>query len=73
MDIIITVYKESGKYYTSERVQSEKNYELFDPEFKRFVRKHLPARCQHGFVTVQDAPSGEGFHNTHYMCDELVG
>jgi len=39
MKIKITVYKESGKYYTDEIVENVKDIPMFKDVFKKFIKK----------------------------------
>lgn len=70
--IRITMYKDSGKYYTDEVVTSEKNMFEWSDEFKRFVVDNLPATLSEGYIVVEDMPDGHGFHNVLYKTSELL-
>lgn len=63
MKLKITVYKESGKYYTDDTVENDKNIQLFDTQkFRKFIADNLPARIGEGFITVEDIDGNESFH-----------
>lgn len=73
--IIITVWKDSGKYYTHDRVMIPAEYNTFEDRFKQFVWKHRGATCSGGFITVQDAqdaPADSGFHFALFRTDEMM-
>jgi hypothetical protein len=71
MDIEITVFKESGKYYTSDTVHNNEDIYLFKDEFLEFVKNNLPARIGEGFVMVKDASDNQTFHIALYRYNEL--
>lgn len=52
MEIIITVYRPSGKYYACNEITYDVDTPLFKDEFKQFVREHLPAHLSDGIVVV---------------------
>lgn len=75
MNILITVYKPTGKYYASGAVHIPNfNPSLWSEEFLKCVRDNLPARYgAGGFIVVQDiapVPVNE-FHNCLLKYDEL--
>lgn len=73
MELEVTVYKESGKYYTSSIIRSEKEIPLWKDDFKVFVANNLPALYSGGYVTVADTKDDcEGFHHALYKFDELI-
>ena len=73
MYIRITVYKESGKYYTHEDVRCEKDIPLYSEEFKRFIVDNIPADLKCGFIVITDVGSldEQTFHNELYQYKEL--
>lgn len=71
LHISICVYKPSGKWYTSGEATSEENIPLWDDAFKQFVREHLPAQINDGYVVVNDCDDGEGFHHVLYTHETL--
>lgn len=72
MSLVITVYKESGKWYTSWVVDSDTNYDLWDERFTAFIRDHLPANIGEGFVVVEDTPNSDvGFHRRLFRYSDL--
>lgn len=71
MHINIRVFNDTGKYYAEAEATSPTVIPLWDDRFKEFVREHLPARCDGGFVVVNDMPDGEGFHFKLYRADDL--
>jgi hypothetical protein len=73
MEIEIIVFKNSGKYYTSDTVKSELDIWLFKDEFRQFVKDNLPAKIGEGFVTVRDTRDNQSFHIALYRYDELFG
>lgn len=73
--IIITVWKESGKYYTHDRVMIPAEYHVFEDRFKQLIWEHRGATCTGGFITVQDAedaPANCVFHFAMFRTDELM-
>lgn len=72
MKLMITVFKESGKFYANNEVESNQDIALFQPEFKDFIKNNLPAKIEDGFVIVQDMPNeNQGFHIKLYRMSEL--
>lgn len=69
MKIKITMYKSSGKYYTEEIVENDKDILLFEKEFKEFVKKNLPATLENGYVTVEDVDLNQSFHECLYVLE----
>jgi hypothetical protein len=73
MKIEIMVFKPSGKYYTDEVVENEKDIYLFEDEFKKFVYMNLPAKMDSAYIVVRDVNEGDqSFHIAHYNYDDLV-
>jgi len=66
MNIKITIYKSSGKYYTSQVCYEDKNINLFDDEWINWLNDHLPAHLEEGYAVTEDWDSYEGFHNALY-------
>ncbi|MDF2530863.1 MAG: hypothetical protein K0Q65_444 [Clostridia bacterium] len=62
MEIEITVWKASGKYYTSGTARCDEDIPLWDDKFKVFVANNLPARHGEGYVTVADKDDDQSFH-----------
>ena len=54
MEIEIIVFKNSGKYYTSETVYSEQDIPMYKDEFKQFIRYHNPANIGEGIILTKD-------------------
>lgn len=73
MEIEITVFKNSGKYYTNDIVKSDTDIWLFKDEFIQFVKDNLPAKIGEGFVTVRDTRDNQSFHIALYKYEELFG
>lgn len=75
MNIKISVYKASGKWYASEIVPIEKDKHIFTEEFQRFIRDNVPANIGEGFIVVDDVDDDEDsssdFHNVLYRYGEL--
>lgn len=73
MELKITVYKDSGKYYTHHIVKSDDNMDIWRPEFKQFIRDNLPAKYGSGYITVEDVDihRTEGFHQCLYTWESL--
>lgn len=69
MKIEITVYKESGKWYTSEIVDVDENISMYQEDFKQFIRDNNPANIGEGFITTKDL--GDGFHDALWKYNEL--
>lgn len=71
MKLRITVYKESGKYYTHEDVECEKDIPSWGKEFKSFIRENLPAKLSEGYVVVEDRSDNQSFHQALYKYENL--
>ena len=72
MKIEITVYKETGKYYTSTIVENETPIMLFEEDFKKFVAENLPAIISDGFVVTRNAdPDSQEFYERLYRTTEF--
>lgn len=74
MKLDITVFKPTGKYYTSCTAELPgKDPVLHTQEFLDFVRENLPARFTDGLVLVQNADPGSDKFYTHlYRYDDLM-
>lgn len=72
MRIKITVFKKSGKYYTEEVVESDKELRLFENEFQVFVYENLPALITDGYVVVNnDDCEDDNFYESLYKFMDL--
>lgn len=71
MKIRITVYKDSGKYYTDGIAESEKDIWMWEDKFMEFVKNNLPARIGEGFVVVEDVLDDQSFHQALYRYNEF--
>ncbi len=71
MELELVVFKESGKYYTSQVVKSDEDIFLFKDEFKQFISDNLPARIENGFVCVMDGEENDTFHIALFRINEL--
>lgn len=71
MELEITVYKGSGKWYASHVVRNEEDIHNFKEEFLKFVFQNLPARVTDGYVVVKDVGVDQSFHNSLYLYNEL--
>lgn len=73
MEIEITVYKGTGKYYTSGKASHDEEIPLWNDKFDEFVANNLPAFVSGGYVTVDDVDDAcKGFHCHLYLYDELI-
>lgn len=70
MKLEITVYKPSGKFYSSCEVESPDIFYCED-EFVKFVRENLPARYAGGYVVIRDLEDGDVFHNCLIKMEDL--
>lgn len=71
MNLTITVYKDTGKFYTSETVNVPADTQMWHENFRQLIRDNLPAVYSGGFVTV--VGDGENFINCMFKMDELIG
>lgn len=71
MELKITIYKESGKYYTDEIINHEKDLQPWSEEYREFLRNNLPATCSEGYIVVEDASEEQSFHNALYRYEDL--
>lgn len=71
MKIKITIYKESGKYYTDEIVENKKDIFAWEEEFRDFVRNNIPAKLNQGYITVEDVNDNQSFHQILYKYEDL--
>lgn len=70
MIIEIIVYKNSGKFYTSEVIESDIDIPFYKTEkFKEFIRNNNPANIGEGFIVTQD--NGTGFHDALWRYEEI--
>lgn len=69
MEIEITVYKENGKWYTSEIVKSDVNIPLWSDDFIKFIKDNNPADIGGGFIATRTV--GDGYHNFLWRYEEL--
>lgn len=73
--IRITVWKESGKYYTHDDVDIPAELNIWQTEFRKFIWEHRGATCADGFITVQDIDScdfNSGFHTILLRSNDLI-
>lgn len=75
MKIEILVFKDTGKYYTSDIVESDKDIAIFDSKFKLFIKNHIPANIGDGYIVVKDLEDvdykNQSFHNALYKYNEI--
>ena len=72
MEIEIIVFKNSGKYYTSEIVHTEKDIPIWTEEFKQFIKDHNPANIGEGYIITKDADRFvTGFHVRLWTYNEI--
>lgn len=70
MEIMITVFKESGKYYYESIVRVDKNIPIYEKEeFKKFIRENNPANIGEGFIVTKDM--GTDFHTALWRYEEV--
>lgn len=72
MEIEIFVFKNSGKYYTSEIVHTEQDIPIWSEEFKQFIKTHNPANIGEGYIMTKDTDRyGTGFHIALWTYNEI--
>lgn len=71
MTLEITVYKDTGKFYTSALVTGD-DIPMYAPGFKAYIRQNLPAVVKDSFVVVRDDDKNATFHNCLFRIDELL-
>lgn len=72
MEIEIIVFKNSGKYYTSEIVCTERDISIWTEEFKQFIKDHNPANIGEGFILTKDTDRfNTGFHIALWTYNEI--
>ena len=72
MEIEIIVFKDSGKYYTSEIVCTERDISIWTEEFKQFIKDHNPANIKEGFILTKDTDRfNTGFHIALWTYNEI--
>ena len=69
MEIEITVFKESGKWYTSAIAKSDTDIPIWKDEFKQFIKNNNPADIKEGFIVTRDI--GNGFHSALWMYNDI--
>lgn len=74
MEVTISAYKPSGKWYASCTVRT-RNIDLFSDKFIMWLKQNVPARlCPGSFYTVQstDADCNSGnFHNHLFRYEDV--
>ena len=71
MKIEIIVFKESGKFYTSEVVEADRNIPMYKDEFIEFVKNNIPARIGEGYIVVRDYEDNQTVHQALYPYKRL--
>ena len=72
MEIEIIVFKNSGKYYTSDTVYSEQDIPIWSEEFKQFIKDYNPANIGEGFILTKDTDKfNTGFHIALWRYNEI--
>ena len=72
MEIEIIVFKNSGKYYTSETVYFEQDIPMYKEEFKQFIKDHNPANIGEGYIITKDTDRFDtGFHIALWTYNEI--
>lgn len=68
MKFRVTVFKDTGKFYAEDIVECE-TVPVYREEFKKVLKKNLPADIGEGFVVIND----EGFeeHNNNLLYNAL--
>lgn len=69
--IKIAIYKQSGKFYTDDVVESKKDIPMWEEGFKEFIRNNLPVNIGEGYIIVEDAEDNTSFHNALYRFEDL--
>lgn len=70
MHLQITVYKDTGKFYTSCEVTGP-NISMFRDDFYEFIKRNLPSKCENGYIVVQDISYSSDFHNCLIKMNDL--
>lgn len=67
------MFKESGKYYTSEDIECDHDIYAFKKEFIDFIKKNIPAHIGEGYIVVEDVGNydTQSFHTALYRYEEL--
>lgn len=69
MKIEIIIYKESGKWYTHDIIESDIEIPMYKEDFKEFIKKHNPADIGSGFIVTRDVE--DGFHDALWRYNEI--
>ena len=72
LDITVTAYKDTGKYYTSCIIQQEENIQLYDiSKLKNLLNGRIPF-LKNGYIVIHDNKNGEGFHDHLFKTNDLL-
>lgn len=71
--LAITVYKDTGKFYAEETIETHKNIELYETQtMAELIAKSGIPLLTDGFILVDDLPGGTGFHKHLYKVNDLI-
>jgi len=72
MKILLTVYKDTGKYYTSESVETDIDPIKQHEAFLELIKEKCPARLTNGVMTVMNQDEDGTFVNRMYPLNQLL-
>lgn len=71
--IRISVFKPSGKWYTSTEIEVNEEYPVWSDDFKELIKNNLPARIEDGYVvTTNMTESSYVFAEQLYLMNKLI-
>ena len=70
MNLTITVYEDTGRFYSDATVNVPADTQMWDENFRQLIRDNLPATYEDGFVTV--VGDGENFVNCLFQMNDLI-
>lgn len=70
MKLIVDIYKQTGKWYTTIYINNDEEILLYDKEYNEFLRKHIHIP-EGGYATVRDGEENKTFHQRLYHYGDL--
>lgn len=75
MRLEITIYKDTGKWYTDCIAEHQEDIPLWKDDFLIFIAENMPTSSVDGYVVVRDMPDGcneQSSHNVLFKCSEIL-
>lgn len=72
MKLLLSVYKDTGKYYTSNVIETDIDVIKQDAEYMQLIRDNCPAKLTDGYMIVKNEDDDGQFVDRLYMLNQLL-